>query len=388
KLGVAHLVRFLGGRNDVPGFLLAADLLVHPAYHENTGTVLLEAMIAGLPVLTVDSCGYAHYVNEARAGRVLPSPFCQNTFNQTLQQMLVSPERLVWRQQGLQFGQEADIYSMPERAVACIEQLGKRDLNIQHLSFTQMMKPQGDCFRAQLGRRTQRILREGKAYFIKQHVGVGWKEIIKNLLQLRLPIVSANNEYQAIQKLQTLTVPVPTVVRYACRGWNPARLQSFLLTEEIAHQGSLEQYCQTWRQIPPTFTLKQALLKEVARIARVMHAHGINHRDFYLCHFLLDGSVDIAKCVKLYLIDLHRAQIRKKVPKRWLIKDLAGLYFSSKDIGLTRRDIYRFIQYYRQQPLHEVFALEPAFWQQVQQRGEKLYGKHQHSRNSLFTENS
>ena len=48
QLGVGTQVFMPGGRSDVPDFLLAADLLLHPARHENTGTVLLEALVAGL----------------------------------------------------------------------------------------------------------------------------------------------------------------------------------------------------------------------------------------------------------------------------------------------------------------------------------------------------
>ena len=50
------------------GFGDIADLLIHPAYNENTGTVLLEALVAGLPVLVSAVCGYAHYIAEADAG--------------------------------------------------------------------------------------------------------------------------------------------------------------------------------------------------------------------------------------------------------------------------------------------------------------------------------
>ena len=57
KLDLTHQVQFLGGRDDIPRFLFAADLLVHPAYNENTGTVLLEALVAGLPVVTTPTCG-------------------------------------------------------------------------------------------------------------------------------------------------------------------------------------------------------------------------------------------------------------------------------------------------------------------------------------------
>jgi UDP-glucose:(heptosyl)LPS alpha-1,3-glucosyltransferase len=69
--GSASRSRILKGRDDIPRFLLGADLLVHPAYNENTGTVLLEALVAGLPVLTTAACGYAHYIEEAGAGRVV-----------------------------------------------------------------------------------------------------------------------------------------------------------------------------------------------------------------------------------------------------------------------------------------------------------------------------
>ena len=122
-------LHFLGGRDDVPHFMLAGDLLLHPAYHENTGTVLLEAMIHGLPVLTVDVCGYAHYVSDTHAGLVLPSPFSQSEFNAALQKMLLSEEKIAWRQNGLAFAKHADIYSLPEKATDLIEQVGhKRDI--------------------------------------------------------------------------------------------------------------------------------------------------------------------------------------------------------------------------------------------------------------------
>lgn len=121
KLAVAQQIHFLGGRNDVPNFLLAADLLLHPAYNENTGTVLLEALVAGLPVVTTDVCGYAHYVQEAKAGLVLPSPFDQSSFNQVLADVLSSLPREDWQQNALQFAEQADIYSLPERAANELE---------------------------------------------------------------------------------------------------------------------------------------------------------------------------------------------------------------------------------------------------------------------------
>jgi UDP-glucose:(heptosyl)LPS alpha-1,3-glucosyltransferase len=126
KLGISKIINFLGGRSDVPRFLLAADLLLHPAYNENTGTVLLEALVSGLPVIATDVCGYAHYVEEARAGIVLSSPFEQAYFNKILADVLSSLPRLDWQQNALEFAKNADIYSLPQRAVDVIETLNKK----------------------------------------------------------------------------------------------------------------------------------------------------------------------------------------------------------------------------------------------------------------------
>lgn len=120
-LGISDRVQILKGRSDIPRFLLGADLLIHPAYNENTGTVLLEALVAGLPVLVSDVCGYAHYIAEADAGRVLPSPFAQERLNSLLAEMLGDEaQHANWQRNGLAFADKADLYSMPQRAADVI----------------------------------------------------------------------------------------------------------------------------------------------------------------------------------------------------------------------------------------------------------------------------
>jgi|TARA_Y100000310_G_scaffold3236_3_gene4142 UDP-glucose:(heptosyl)LPS alpha-1,3-glucosyltransferase len=120
RLGLGKQVNIYMGRDDIPRFLLGADLLVHPAYVENTGTVLLEAIVAGLPVLTTDVCGYAHYVESAGAGKLIASPFIQAEFNHALAEMLTSAEREKWHNNGMNYAAVADIYSMPSRATDLI----------------------------------------------------------------------------------------------------------------------------------------------------------------------------------------------------------------------------------------------------------------------------
>ncbi len=240
-------------------------------------------------------------------------------------------------------------------------------------SFERMMSLQGEVYRELEGRSTQRIAIGNQSYFIKKHQGVGWREIIKNLLQCRLPVISAKNEYIALKKLSEWNIPAPEIAAYGYQGVNPANLRSFIITKELPKHISLEDFCKHWSSCPPSFNFKKKLIKEMAAIARTLHTQGMNHRDFYICHFLLDVSNLINSKIKLYLIDLHRAQLRKQTPPRWVIKDLAGLYFSSKEVGLTERDMLRFIIEYHNKPLKKVFNKELSFWLKVKKRGDKLY---------------
>ncbi len=120
SLGVSDRFEILGGRDDVPRFLQGGDLLLHPAYYENSGMVILEAVIAGLPVLTTSNVGYAFYVKEAKAGLVVDSPFDQGVLNEHLVTMLESPQRAEWSANGVKFGKTSNLYSMPEVASCLI----------------------------------------------------------------------------------------------------------------------------------------------------------------------------------------------------------------------------------------------------------------------------
>ena len=126
-LGISDHITFLQGRDDIPRFLVGADMLFHPAYNENTGTVLLEALVAGLPVLCTAVCGYAHYILDAQAGDLVPSPFQQDDLNKRLTTMLNADtaQRQQWQTNALAFAKTADIYSLPQRAADIIESTGK-----------------------------------------------------------------------------------------------------------------------------------------------------------------------------------------------------------------------------------------------------------------------
>lgn len=121
KLNVHANVRFFSGRNDVAELMAAADLLMHPAYQEAAGIVLLESIAAGLPVLTTAICGYAHYIRDANCGVVIEEPFQQDILNEVLCRALREPSLCSgWRESARYYADTQDLYSLPEKAADII----------------------------------------------------------------------------------------------------------------------------------------------------------------------------------------------------------------------------------------------------------------------------
>lgn len=234
-------------------------------------------------------------------------------------------------------------------------------------SVSGLMALEGTVYRAREGRRTIRIVRGGRGIFVKQHFGIGWGEIAKNLLAMRRPVLGAEAEWQALLHLQAAGIGAPRPLGVAARGRNPARRQSVVAMAELTGATSLEEEVRTWRCQPPEPEAKRALIGAVAALARRMHDSGLNHRDFYLCHILRHEETG-----RLFLLDLHRAQIRRRVPRRWRIKDLSGLLFSAAAAGLTRRDLLRFMAAYRGRPWRAVLAEEAGLWRVVERKAIRI----------------
>lgn len=236
--------------------------------------------------------------------------------------------------------------------------------------FEQVASLEGEMYREVANRKTFRVELGGRAYFAKVHVGVGWYEIIKNLLQGRWPVLGAGNEWKALNRLAELGVDSMEPVVFFESGVNPATRKSCIVTKALTNMVSLEEFV-----LGPSFNFraKRRLITKLAGISRLLHENGINHRDYYLCHFLMDRRQGFGKGqpLRLYLIDLHRAQLREKTPVRWKAKDVGGLLYSALGTGLTKRDLYRFIKTYTGLRLRQ--ALDQPFWADVVRRARGLY---------------
>jgi heptose I phosphotransferase len=243
--------------------------------------------------------------------------------------------------------------------------------------FRKVDELEGEIYRAVASRRTFRFEHLGQNYFAKIHKGVGWLEILKNLVLFRKPVLGAGEEWQAINKLEALGVETMTVAAYGMKGANPASMSSFIITEALENTVSLEDFCRNWPEYPPERNLRLALIERIASMSRTLHENGINHRDYYICHFLLVRNSIQDVCdysdLRLHLIDLHRSQIRSQTPFRWRVKDISGLLFSAMEIGLTSRDLARFMRIYSGKSLRATLQQDSRFWNSVLKRANKMY---------------
>lgn len=394
RLKIADHVFFPGAREPVGALLSAADCLLHPARLELAGNVILEAMLCACPVLASDHCGYAHYLETHGFGALIKKDAAPAQSAQVLSTLLEQPKSQ-WELKARQLWQDGSFFSRSAQALQIITDLVQhkpRPVQRQFRSgdtrwvlrdefidawedqpvFERVQQLTGPVARELPDRQTLRFELHGRGYYRKWHRGVGWGEIIKNWLCLRSPVLGARNEWNALNTLRALGIPSLEAVAFGERGTNPARQQSFIVTRELCNVIQLDHY---FAQREPRPALKRAILARVAVIARLMHGAGINHRDFYLCHFLLREASLMSSGADpdIYLVDLHRAQMRTQVPVRWLVKDLGGLLFSSLNLGFGQRDYFRFLKTYFDTDLRVILKSHGVLLRKIIRRAHKTY---------------
>lgn len=383
---VSERVFFIGPRSPVGGLLHGADLLLHPAREELAGNVIVEAMLCNCPVLASDHCGYAGYITDYGMGEVIPSPVDVSVIARQMQRLL-AVDKSHWRQQSHIFRTTGDAFARMPVALSVLKDVitkKRSPAQVQFLSrqqqiilrdelvdawdeenvFEEIEALQGNVTREFSDRQTLGFALKGNRYYRKLHRGVGWSEVIKNIVRLRWPVVGATNEWDALNRMQALAIPGPIPVAFGSRGRNPAKQESFIVTRELSRVIQLDHYFSQQQYSVP---LKHEIINRVANVARDLHAAGINHRDFYLCHFMLHED-NLPTVIKITLMDLHRAQLRCSVPRRWLVKDLGSLLFSCLNLGFSRRDYFRFLKTYFATDLRSILQQQEHLLSQITRR--------------------
>ena len=241
-------------------------------------------------------------------------------------------------------------------------------------TFNEVQNIEGKVFREYENRITKQFEAQNKKYFIKFHGPVGWREIFKNLFQIKTPVIGAQREYEALNHLSKNHINCPQIKGFGKKGINPANSSSFIITEELYGTLSLEEFFLKNLHKNLSFNQKCNLIKASASIIRKMHSSGLNHRDLYLCHLHVKEDIDFNN-IKIYLIDLHRAQIRSSVPLRWTIKDLGGFFHSAIQFNFTERDFYRFLMSYFDCSLGDLFGRHQHIIGKILDRAFSMYLK-------------
>lgn len=118
-------------------------------------------------------------------------------------------------------------------------------------------------------------------------------------------------------------------------------VRSALLCAEVPGR-SLEQWVQGgW---PRERAVRLALIDRVAALVSRLHGRGYVHRDLYLSHLFCDATAQ--GDLEVRLIDLQRVFRPRFFQRRWIVKDLASLDYSSPSPPITRSDRIRWLTRY------------------------------------------
>lgn len=153
----------------------------------------------------------------------------------------------------------------------------------------------------------------------------------------------AAREYRCIKRLNLIGISTLQCVAVGQRMIGLTERQSFLVTAAL-NDISLERFAADivrGHTPPPSPCQRRQIIRQLALVARTLHAARYFHRDLYLSHVFLHRNADGS--VALRLIDLARMLVKPRQTLRWKIKDLAALDYSAPRPLVTRSDRLRFL---------------------------------------------
>jgi heptose I phosphotransferase len=188
---------------------------------------------------------------------------------------------------------------------------------------------------------------EPHVLYLKRYARTRLREQLDRLL--RQTVCSrAAWEYRVSAELARQYVPAVRAIAYAeqrCGAWER---RSAVLFEAVAGDA----FDRVWQKLaaaddPLTRApARQDLARRLGRFVSAFHQTGLCHRDLYLCHIFLDIDAHAAHPPRFTLLDLARTHRPRWRRTRWLIKDLAQLDASARQVGATRADRLRTLRAY------------------------------------------
>jgi len=172
--------------------------------------------------------------------------------------------------------------------------------------------------------------------YLKRHYTAGHLKTLAGFFRLQKH-KTAYDEFVNICEFHSKGLPTVIPVAAGIKKNGMSGTESFLLTIALENCMRLDHYLDDSLH---TEKHNAKLITKLALLIKKMHESGFNHRDMYLCHILID------KKGGLFIVDLHRADKRNRVPERWIIKDLAALNYSAPTEHISGTDRLRFLRAY------------------------------------------
>ena len=212
-------------------------------------------------------------------------------------------------------------------------------------------------------RRIRFQLSNGQTAYLKRYHNAPWSIQIKSWLQHGQRAFLSGYDKGPLAELQKVNVSIPQAIAYGGRWAELFEKKSFIIALEIPNALSLE------ARLPDCFirsssTGKREFIIKLADFIRRFHETGYRHRDLYLCHIFLSENKT------LYLIDLHRTFRPKLLGKRYQVKDLAQLHYSSPADKVSNTDRLRFYLGYTQKK--KLSSADKAFIRKIHSKAQRI----------------
>jgi len=150
-------------------------------------------------------------------------------------------------------------------------------------------------------------------------------------------------EFETAQQLTEAGINAPKTIAHGTQRAAIFEKRSFVITEKIPDAEALERKLPDYFDGPETvqnIKLRREFIARLAVFIRKFHETNFRHRDLYLSHIFYSDNGNF------YLIDLARAFKPFVFGRRFQIKDIAQLYYSSPRKYFSGTDRLRFYKNY------------------------------------------
>ncbi len=181
--------------------------------------------------------------------------------------------------------------------------------------------------------------------FLKRYIHPPRMTQLRNWLAHGRKALTAMYDYLPCRPLEQADVGTYQTIAHGGRWRGLFEDRSFVILLEIPKAQSLEKQlpdCLTRSPLESSQTERTAFIHSLADFVRRFHQTGYCHRDLYLCHIFYSAANGFS------LIDLQRAFHPRLCRRRWILKDLTQLYYSSPGDVISRSDRLRFYLRYCQ----------------------------------------